>query len=110
MVKWVFETPHLGMQPITVTATTQKPYYPWKVGDILRAVDADTNTTFEFVYLPGAAGTTAGAAVTYNPQTFATTVGGTPGTAAVPTIAMSANTAGRFGWYKLAREPGRPAA
>jgi hypothetical protein len=57
----------------------------------------------EFIYLPGAASTAAGDAVTYNGSTFATTRAaagaGIPWTVAFATAAVDATT--KWGWYQI---------
>lgn len=106
-------TPNLGMPPLD-QALPASPAAgrstPWKVGDIIR-VTKDNTKTFEAIYLPGAAGVTAGGQVTYNPATLAVTNGaGTPGPTAIAATALAAITAGLYGWFVIGRRDSVPAA
>lgn len=86
-----------GIQPIYVTSAVQN--HP--LGKIVRASD-ETLGGGEFIYLLGAVDTVAGLAYSYNATTFQTVV--LPVTANLGTpiaIAMSENTAGRYGWYQI---------
>lgn len=115
MVKHVFETPHLGMQRISLglpASSAAGRSTPWNIGDIVRAYDADaaSKVTYEYIYLPGVASNTAGAAVTYSPTTYAVTLAGTPSATQLSAVSMAATVAGQFGWYKIARKTAVPAA
>jgi hypothetical protein len=85
----------VGWQPIAETSDVQN--HPF--GTIVRAVDP-TYGAGEFIYLQGVAGTAVGSAVTYQMDdgTTVVTVANAIGPVA---IAMSANTANRFGWYQI---------
>lgn len=72
---------------------------PWKIGDIIKAVDPALGVG-EFIYLQGLASTALGELVIYdhNAGTTKRAVAGDRGPAAV---AMSANVASQFGWYQI---------
>jgi len=101
---FVFETPHLGMPPITdhgpatLGAGLKR---PWKLGDIVRAVDPVYGVG-EFIYLQGLAATALGTWVVYNPDDWSTTLlvsgGGLIGSVAV---AMAPTVASEYGWYQI---------
>lgn len=99
---YVFETPQLGLPPITstilATQTAGGPR-PWKLGDIVRAVDP-TYGAGEFIYLAGLAGTIVGSWVTYNPDDWTTALL-VPDAIGPIAVAMSANLAGYDGWYQI---------
>lgn len=71
---------------------------PWKLGDIVRAVD-ETYGAGEFIYLKGLDTTVAGSWVTYN-DSFQTKLvaAGDVGPVAV---AMSACVTDEYGWYQI---------
>ena len=78
------------------------PTPPNTLGQVVRAVDP-TYGEGEFIMLVGVASTAIGSLVTYNATTYQTALstnntsgGGTP-----VAVAMSANTAGLFGWYQI---------
>lgn len=88
----------IGNQDINVTSTTQK--HP--LGKIVHAEDA-TNGGGEFIYLLGVASTVAGSPVTWNAQTYQTTLAAVGSNIPQPIgIAMSANVASSYGWYQIA--------
>ncbi len=98
---YVFETPHLGMQPIAATVLTAATAQPkaWKHGDIVRATDP-TYGSGEFIYLKGAANTVVGSWVTYNSDDNTTTLLAANAIGPVA-VAMSANVANQSGWYQI---------
>jgi hypothetical protein len=92
----------LGMPPIASTlpaSTAAGRSSPWKLGDIIKAVDPVLGVG-EFIYLPGLASTGLGEAVIYDLNALATkrVVAGDRGPCAV---AMSANVANQYGWYQI---------
>lgn len=99
---YVFEEPHLGMQPIAasvlLTSTVQPK--PWKIGDIVRATDP-TFGTGEFIYLKGVAGTAVGSLVTYDQYLGTTALAPATGGKGPVAVAMSANLLGYGGWYQI---------
>lgn len=98
---YVFETPHLGMQPIAATVLTAATAQPkaWKHGDIVRAVDPVYGVG-EFIYLKGLAATAVGSWVTYNADDYTTTLLAANAIGPVA-VAMSANLANYSGWYQI---------
>lgn len=98
---YVFETPHLGLPPITSTILLTNTIQPraWKLGDTVRATDP-TLGTGEFIYLGGLAGTAIGTWVTYNADDWSTTLLAANAIGPVA-IAMSANLALYGGWYQV---------
>jgi hypothetical protein len=86
----------IGKQPIHETSTTQV----HALGEIVNATDG-TYGAGEFMYLLGVASTAQGDLVVYNSKTGATTrtVAGT--TKGPVGVAMSACTAGLYGWYQI---------
>jgi hypothetical protein len=87
----------LGLQPIAETSAIQN----HTLGMTIRAVDT-TYGEAEFIYLKGVASTAAGDLVVYDSKTGATLRAVTGGTTTGPVgVAMSANTASRYGWYAL---------
>lgn len=98
---YVFETPHLGMQPIATTILTAATAQPraWKYGDIVRATDP-TYGTGEFIYLKGVASTAIGSWVTYNADDYSTALLAANAIGPVA-VAMSANVASQSGWYQI---------
>ena len=93
-------SPVAGLQPITVTSTTQA--HP--LGTVIRAVDSNYGEG-EFIYLKGVASTTAGDLVVFDAKAGTTTrtVAGTTKTGAIA-VAMSANVASQYGWYQVGGE------
>lgn len=91
-------------QPIANTEATQASDIP--LGKIVRAIDPIYGEG-EFIYMLGVASTTVGSLVTWDGASSGTPTYQTalcPSTAnlAQPVaVAMSANTAGRYGWYQL---------
>jgi hypothetical protein len=72
---------------------------PWKLGDIVRAVDP-TYGVGEFIYLKGAASTGVGSWVTYNTDDYSTTLLAANAIGPVA-VAMSACVASEYGWYQI---------
>lgn len=88
-----------GAQPIANTETTQN--HP--LGTCVRGVDP-TYGEGEFIYLLGVANTEVGFMVLYNATTYQTallTVANGKGKGLPVAIAMSANVAGKYGWYQI---------
>lgn len=98
---YIFETPHLGMQPIAASVLSTASAQPrqWKLGDIVRAVDPVYGVG-EFIYLQGVASTAVGEWVTYNADDW-TTTRLAPDAIGPVAVAMSANLAGYSGWYQI---------
>ncbi|MBN9550851.1 MAG: hypothetical protein J0H31_18780 [Alphaproteobacteria bacterium] len=97
---YVFATPNVGMPAIAATlAADQAGRVPWKLGDIVRAVDP-TYGAGEFIYLKGAANTAIGSWVTYNADDNSTTLLAANAIGPVA-VAMSANVANQYGWYQI---------
>lgn len=106
---YVPKTTSLGMPPIASTlpaSTAAGRSTPWKLGDIIEAVDPVYGVG-EFIYLLGVAATVVGSVVTWDGA-----AAGTPSyqTALAPStanldqplaVAMSANVAGQYGWYQI---------
>jgi len=94
---YTIKNPIIGAPAINLTETTAFPAVA--LGTIVVAED-ETYGGGEFIYLKGVASTTVGTWVTYYQTDYSTTrlaandIGQTA-------IAMSANTAGRFGWYQI---------
>ena len=81
--------------------TSAIPTPPAVLGQIERAFDP-TYGAGEFILLVGVASTTVGSLVTYDGTTYQTTLCATTSNQARPVaVAMSANTAGLFGWYQI---------
>lgn len=77
------------------------PTPPNVLGSVIRAFDP-TYGEGEFILLVGVASTTVGSLVTYDGTTYQTTLCATTSNQARPVaVAMSANTAGLFGWYQI---------
>lgn len=87
----------LGSQPIADTSATQQ--HP--LGTIVNAADL-TYGEGEFIYLLGVAATVVGSVVNWRPTTYQTALGvvGVNNSAPIA-IAMSANVAGKYGWYQI---------
>jgi hypothetical protein len=91
-------TPLAGFQGIALTDTTQN----HALGTIVTAVDP-TYGAGEFIYLKGVASTVVGSVVRYNATTYQTTLVVNTAVQDVPVaVAMSACTAGLYGWYQIA--------
>lgn len=107
----IVATPNLGFPDLSQAlpaSTAAGRSTPWKYGDIVRYT-VDNGNMYEAIYLKGAASIATGNAVTYNPNTFQATNGGTPGALALQAIALSNATAGLNGWFRIARNPAVPA-
>lgn len=85
--------PVVKEQAINDTSTTQK----HRLGEISRGYNS-TDGEAEFIYLQGAASTTIGSWVTYNPDDWTTTLLAANAIGPVA-VAMSANVASQYGWY-----------
>jgi hypothetical protein len=94
---FIITTPILGNQNIADTSTTAR--HP--LGMVVQAVDA-TLGAGEFIYLLGVASTVVGSAVSWNINTFQTTLAAAGANKAYPiAVAMSANVAAQYGWYQI---------
>jgi len=81
--------------------TSAIPTPPAVLGQIERAFDP-TYGAGEFILLVGVASTTVGSLVTFDGTTYQTTLAATTANQARPVaVAMSACTAGLFGWYQI---------
>ena len=100
----------IGQPPIAsvlAASTAAGRSTPWKLGDIIKAVDPVFGVG-EFIYLKGVASTVVGSVVTYdgndgsgNPS-FQTALA--PSTANLDeplAVAMGATGAGQYGWYQI---------
>ena len=99
---YVIQTAQLGSPPIASTllaSTAAGRSSPWKLGDIVKAVDPDYGVG-EFIYLKGVASTVLGSAVLYNPDDWSTSLLAANDVGSVA-IAMSANVASQYGWYQI---------
>jgi phosphatidylserine decarboxylase len=77
------------------------PTPPATLGMVCRAFDP-TYGEGEFILLVGVASTVVGSLVTYNATTYQTTLSANTANQATPVaVAMSACTAGLFGWYQI---------
>ena len=77
------------------------PTPPAVLGMVCRAFDP-TYGEGEFILLLGVASTVVGSLVTYNTTTYQTALSPNTANLAQPVaVAMSANTAGLFGWYQI---------
>ena len=97
---WIITENYVGGQAIATTDDTQN--HP--LGTIVRGRQTDTGGGGgEFIYLLGVASTVVGSLVTYNATTFQTALSPTNATTdgSPLAVAMSANTAGRYGWYQI---------
>lgn len=97
---WIITDNYIGGQAIATTDDTQN--HP--LGTIVRARQTDTGGGGgEFIYLLGVSSTVVGSLVTYNATTFQTTLSPTGATTdgSPLAVAMSANTASRYGWYQV---------
>jgi len=87
----------LGAQAIADTSTTQQ----HELGTIVNAYDS-TYGFGEFIYLKGVASTAVGSLVTYNTNSYTTTLAAVGTNKAQPiAVAMSANVANQYGWYQI---------
>ena len=85
----------------TANGTSVIPTPPNVLGGVIRAFDP-TYGEGEFIMLVGVASTVVGSLVTYNATTYQTTLSPNTANLAQPVaVAMSANTAGTFGWYQI---------
>jgi hypothetical protein len=93
--------PSLGYPPIAefVDATGDDYVKPVPFGTIIVAAD-DTYGAGEFIFLKGVASTVDGSWVTYNTETFATTLI-VPDAIGPVAIAMAATVADEAGWYMI---------
>lgn len=81
--------------------TSAIPTPPATLGMVCRAFDP-TYGEGEFILLVGVASTVVGSLVTYNATTYQTTLSANTANQATPVaVAMSACTAGLFGWYQI---------
>lgn len=81
--------------------TSAIPTPPATLGMVCRAFDP-TYGEGEFILLVGVANTVVGSLVTYNATTYQTTLSANTANQATPVaVAMSACTAGLFGWYQI---------
>lgn len=106
---YTFDDNRAGLLQIAVTdagvtmanGTSAIPTPPAVLGQVERAFDP-TYGAGEFILLVGVASTTIGSLVTYDGTTYQTTLAATTANQARPVaVAMSANTAGSFGWYQI---------
>ena len=85
----------------TANGTAAIPTPPNVLGSVIRAFDP-TYGEGEFIMLVGVASTVVGSLVTYNTTTYQTSLSPNTANLAQPVaVAMSANTAGTFGWYQI---------
>ena len=106
---YTFDEPRAGLLQIaqtdsgTTTANgTTIPTPPAVLGTIVRAFDP-TYGEGEFILLLGVASTVVGSVVRYNATTYQTTLVVNTAVQDVPVaVAMSACTAGLYGWYQIA--------
>lgn len=106
---YTIKSPQLGAQPIASTRpafTGSGRSTPWKLGDIVTAVDPVYGSG-EFIYLLGCASTIVGSVVTYSGNssgtpTYQTALAPATANLAQPlAVAMSANVASQYGWYQI---------
>ncbi len=106
---YTFDDYKSGMLQVAVTdsgvtmanGSSAVPTPPNVLGSVVRAFDP-TYGEGEFILLVGVASTTVGSLVTYDGTTYQTTLCATTSNQARPVaVAMSANTAGLFGWYQI---------
>jgi hypothetical protein len=87
---------------VSTGSTTAIPTPPAVLGQIERAFDPIYGAG-EFILLLGVASTAIGSLVTYDGTTYQTTLAAVTNNQARPVaVAMSANTAGLYGWYQIA--------
>lgn len=99
---FVIMSPQLGCPPIAshlVSSTAAGRSSPWKLGDVVKAVDPDYGVG-EFIYLKGVANTALGSAVLFSPDDFTTSLLAANDIGSVA-IAMAATVANEFGWYQI---------
>ena len=106
---YTFDDFKAGMLQVAVTdsgvtmanGNSAVPTPPNVLGSVVRAFDP-TYGEGEFILLVGVASTTVGSLVTYDGTTYQTILCATTSNQARPVaVAMSANTAGLFGWYQI---------
>jgi len=105
---YTFDEPRIGVLNIdqtdagtTTAGGTVIPTPPTMLGNIVRASDP-TYGEGEFILLLGVASTVVGSVVKYNATTYQTALITNTAVQAVPVaVAMSANTAGLYGWYQI---------
>lgn len=107
---YTFETPYLGLMPVTSTdsgvtqpnASSAAPTPPMKLGMIVKANDPTLGDA-EFILLAGVASTVVGSAVTYNTTSWTTALAPVGANKPQPiAFAMSANiVATTWGWYQI---------
>jgi len=106
---YTFDDFKAGMLQVAVTdsgvtmanGSSAVPTPPNVLGSVVRAFDP-TYGEGEFILLVGVASTTVGSLVTYDGTTYQTILCATTSNQARPVaVAMSANTAGLFGWYQI---------
>ena len=93
---FVITTPLIGFQGIYVSDDVQD--------HALGTIVAATDTTYgggEFIYLKGVASTVIGSLVDYDQYLGTTTLSPATGGIGQVAVAMSANTANRYGWYQI---------
>ena len=106
---YTFDEPRAGLLQIaqtdsgaTTAGGTTIPTPPAVLGSIVRAFDP-TYGEGEFILLLGVASTVVGSVVRYNATTYQTTLVVNTAVQDVPVaVAMSACTAGQYGWYQIA--------
>jgi hypothetical protein len=106
---YTFDEPRIGLQQIaqttetiTTAGGTTIPAPPAVLGTIVRAFDPVYGEG-EFIQLLGVASTVVGSVVRYNATTYQTTLVVNTAVQDVPVaVAMSACTAGLYGWYQIA--------
>ena len=106
---YTFDEPRIGVLNIDQTDSgivtpggTTIPTPPAVLGTIVRAFDP-TYGEGEFILLLGVASTVVGSVVRYNATTYQTTLVVNTAVQDVPVaVAMSACTAGLYGWYQIA--------
>ena len=106
---YTFDEPRAGLlqiaqtdSGITTAGGTTIPTPPAVLGTIVRAFDP-TYGEGEFILLLGVASTVVGSVVRYNATTYQTTLVVNTAVKDVPVaVAMSACTAGLYGWYQIA--------
>ncbi len=99
---YVPQTPSLGFPPIgshLAASNVAGRSTPWKLGDIIRAVDPAYGSG-EFIYLKGAANTALGAWVTYNADDYSSTLLAANAIGPVA-VAMAPTVANEYGWYQI---------
>ena len=104
-----FTETRIGYLPIASTdagvtmpnGTSAIPNPPATLGQVVRAVDP-TYGAGEFILLVGVASTVVGSLVSYNATTYQTALSANTANLVGPVaVAMSACTAGLFGWYQI---------